>query len=187
MKKIGQVVKVRKPVLGLYGAVKIERYYCPECKVKTFVIDGKMACCGEILKVKAEKTKRMSLALAKRKLPPLKIRQEMLEIFNYSCAYCDRRFGTSVVLAGKERKIVLNWDHVVPYSYIKDNREINYLPSCRVCNKFKGCIIFKSIEEVIVFVQAKWEEKEKHYFDKLRQVELRKENSSVSSISQILL
>jgi len=56
-----------------------------------------------------------------------------------------------------EKKLCLEWDHQVPYSYSQNNHDANFLPACHLCNRWKSALIFQTVEEVKVYVATKWE------------------------------
>ena len=55
------------------------------------------------------------------------------------------------------RKLLPNWDHLIPYSYSYSNADENFVAACSVCNAFKSSHIFISDEECKEFIQKKWD------------------------------
>jgi hypothetical protein len=150
--------------LAIYGRVRVRRTYCLKCRRKTLVTKkGEKLCCGEPYEDHPEEFKVVcGKGVWRNRKPSAKHVKEMLEKYNYSCCYCGRRFGISMQMTVdgvvKFRKIKLNWDHFLPFSYAYNHQDENFLPSCSICNYWKRNIIFQTVEEVQIYVQNKWEE-----------------------------
>jgi hypothetical protein len=84
-------------------------------------------------------------------------RNEILEAQNYRCLYCDISLDGYVFYRGQERRVKLTWDHMVPYSHTLNNHARNFAATCQFCNSWKSSLIFKSVDEVRLYVAAKWE------------------------------
>ncbi len=147
----------RADYIGVYGGIKIVKSFCADCESFAFVLGGKLACCDKPTEPDPKKYKRESLGVA-RKLPPLSDRKAMLEAQDYRCFWCEQRFGDTVQVRGREFKLMLAWDHMVPYSYTMSNNVANFVASCRSCNGWKGPMIFQSIEECRAYLRNKWNE-----------------------------
>lgn len=147
------------PHLALYGNVQIPRAHCPSCGGASLVVGGRFQCCGRQFQSSIRQTKRMSEPVQRRRLPSAEKRRRMLEAFDYRCAYCERSFGSHVAIDGKSHRLVIHWDHVVPYAYSQDNRTENFLPACQLCNRWKGALCFQTIDEVRLYVAQKWEQR----------------------------
>jgi|SRR3990167_1459633 len=145
-------------VLGLYGNVKIPRVYCKQCKRWALVVGGKRQCCGRQIIVAPVTAKRMSSPPVVRKQPKQAERKRLLELFQDACAYCEKTFDSWTAYHGRPKRVRLNWDHQVPWVYSQNNRKENFLPACRFCNSWKGSLIFRTIEEVKIYVHQKWED-----------------------------
>lgn len=63
------------------------------------------------------------------------------------CLYCELPIGTRVKRGGKVEALTAQWDHFVPYSYLAQNPEANWVLACQVCNRIKNDRMFKTIEE----------------------------------------
>ena len=149
------------PHLALYGNVQIPRAHCPPCGGTSLVVGGRFQCCGEQPQNNpVRQTKRMSGPVQRRRRPSAEKRRQMLEEFDYRCAYCERSFGSYVAIDGKSHCLVIHWDHAVPYAYSQDNRTENFLPACQLCNRWKGALCFQTIDEVRLYVAQKWEQRE---------------------------
>src|SRR5690242_10677403 len=82
--------------MGLYGNVAIHKAYCPSCNGFFFVIGGALACCGRLVAASPARYKRESPAEQRRRLTPAAARRARLELQQWRCFYCDRRFGSVV-------------------------------------------------------------------------------------------
>lgn len=151
----------RRNHIAQYGNIKIPRGFCYECEGNALILDKKYACCGKVVdSFETDQVIQMSETIKQRKRPTAGTRRMLLEQFNHSCAYCFRKFGDSVMYRGVLKTVSINWDHEVPYSYGQNNEASNFLPACSFCNKFKSNKMFKTIEEVQIYVNAKWEERQ---------------------------
>jgi hypothetical protein len=144
--------------IAIYGSVKVKRIRCVSCDCWTIVAsDGKKICCDMPVEEEITHYKSMISSDNPRKQPSKKKKAELLEEFNNSCCYCDKRFGSTVSYNGKERIVRVAWDHVIPYSYSLSNENSNFLPSCNFCNSWKSNLMFETIDDVRVYVNNKWE------------------------------
>jgi hypothetical protein len=145
--------------LHIYGSVAITSQPCPCCKERSFVIDGVMSCCGvspeapqhQNFKIEVDKT------LGKRKQPGRLEKRRLLEDQDNRCFYCEAEFGTFRVLNCKLRPVLIEWDHVVPFSYDGNNSE--FVAACRECNRAKSGLHFASLYELRQHLQLKIHEK----------------------------
>jgi hypothetical protein len=72
------------------------------------------------------------------------------------CLYCELTIGSRVKRNGKTVALTAQWDHFVPYSYLAQNPEANWVLACQVCNGIKSDRIFKTVEEArLVILQAR--------------------------------
>ena len=149
-----------KDHLAIYGNIKVPRSYCPRCLTWTLVISGVRQCCDSFYEPEPKSYKRISSPHYVRKQPSRKVKKQLLEEFDYACTYCDRKFDSWTRYKGELKKIRLNWDHNLPWSYSQNNLPQNFLPACNFCNSWKSSKIFKSIEEVRIFVLNRWQENE---------------------------
>jgi len=144
--------------MALYGNAKIPRDYCSRCRTFSFVLDGVRQCCDSSVEiVPIFKTKRMSVSEGKRRKPKKAIRDRILMEQDNSCLYCDRSFGSSVMTAKGLRKIYTHWDHGVPFKYLQGNPDNNWVAACMICNAFKSSFVFRTVEEVKIYVSGKWD------------------------------
>lgn len=142
--------------IALYGNVKIPRKYCYRCRGPALIVDGEFQCCGREVEVNTKRTRRLSDCSNVKKKPTAHSQKVLLERFDNSCAYCERRFGKIVLIGRNVKKLQLVWDHQLPWSYSRNNSEDNFLPACHLCNGWKSDRIFKDIDEVKLYVHQKW-------------------------------
>ena len=140
-----------------YGSTQLPRIFCRKCQQWSIVLHGLRQCCDTPTTTEIIKHKRMIPAAGIRRRPPKKVREALLLQYQNCCAYCTQTFGNIIFYHGKPRRLVLNWDHELPFAYIQTNPDENFLPSCQCCNAWKHAKIFQTIEEVKVYVAIKWE------------------------------
>lgn len=133
------------------------RVYCESCRRHALVVQDVKQCCGERADENPGRIKRMSEPESRRRLPGMADRQVILESQNFRCLYCDVAFDGYVYFRGQFKKVKLNWDHMAPYAYSMDNKHQNFAAACQFCNSWKGGLIFKTVDEVRIYVAAKWE------------------------------
>ena len=143
--------------IALYGNVAIPRAYCPECERYAFVLDGELACCGTPYVFEARQTRRLSVCPQDRKSLPKQQQEGILRQQDHRCLYCNRRFGSTVYIKGRPRGIRVHWDHQVPFALTQDNRITNIAAACQYCNRWKSSAVFRSVEDIQVYVHQKWE------------------------------
>jgi hypothetical protein len=144
----------------LFGSVALRRVYCGPCESFALVRkDGTLCCCDSKIPADLEyrKIKRVVEPEQVRRLPPVQERRLILQEQENRCLYCERQFGTSVFRKQKWVKLKLHWDHMVPFSYQQNNSVSNYAAACHLCNLFKSAMIFQTLEEARIYLQAAWE------------------------------
>jgi len=98
----------------------------------------------------------MSTPEFSRRLPSVRARKRILAEQDNCCLYCGRRFGSTYQCGGRKRRVVLNWDHLVPWIQNADNSDDNFVAACAVCNGAKGDRLFNTVGEVQDFVARRW-------------------------------
>ena len=153
------MVKEVKKHIAIYGSVKVNRCFCEFCKCWTIVAkDGLKLCCNKPSEENPSEYKSMMEAFPKRRTINSNTKKLLLEKFNNSCCYCDRRFGSYVEVNGSLKQIRVNYDHKIPFSYSYNNQDDNFLPACSFCNNWKSNNIFQTMEDAKLYVSQKWEE-----------------------------
>jgi len=132
----------------------MEREYCVHCRQQTFILDGKLACCGTPTEFDSNRTKRVSEAQDRRKGPNAEERRVILELQGNRCLYCELLFGAPVERRNRLLFLKVNWDHFVPFSYTQNNYAYNFVAACQICNGIKSNLMFKTLEEARVYIHA---------------------------------
>lgn len=142
----------------LYGAVLIHKAVCPDCRREALILADKMSCCGLAVEpVAPHAYKRESEPPIRRRRPSLKRRTQQLEEQEHRCFYCQRTFGSYIWRKNKLVKLMIHWDHQVPWSYSRDNLPDNFVAACHLCNGFKSDKCFSTVEEARIFIAQAWE------------------------------
>lgn len=156
-----------------FSSIKMVRVWCSICEGKTLVIDGKKQCCNvPIIKDTKRGILKRELTGVFRKSPNAQQKKFMLEAQNNKCFYCEICFGEPF-LHPRTKKLCFTsvcYDHFVPYSYSQDNRQINFVGACQICNSIKTNLVFNTREEAIDYV--KYRRKKKGYEKAFSQKEL---------------
>ena len=143
--------------VALYGNIALVKAYCKNCRDTAFVVAGAIQCCGAPFEPVPQRYKREFEPENRRKLPPPKYRKEQLKRQEGRCLYCERMLGTQVVRNSRLVKLKTQWDHVLPYSFSQDNREINFVAACHICNSYKSSRVFQTLEQARIFILDKWD------------------------------
>lgn len=143
----------------IYGQIILKSQPCPKCGGRSFVRDGKISCCGApALALESDDFKiEIDSGTARRRIPPKKIQAEILEEQGYCCFYCGDQFDSWRKLYGEPQRVLISWDHVIPFSYNGNNHE--FVAACRQCNTTKYDHFFYSLEEAKRVLQLKMHEK----------------------------
>lgn len=136
-----------------YGNTRIPRGYCSRCRGYAFVIDQVLQCCDRNTHFESQKVKKMSASAPFRKRPPSAEKILILEKQQNQCLYCGKEFGSIAFRKGKPFLLRLEWDHQIPFAYAQDNKTSNFCAACHICNRIKGALMFKTVEEAIVFIR----------------------------------
>lgn len=143
--------------VALYGKVAIQRSYCESCGGHALVIEGALACCGRKAEAPPARYKRMSEPVSGRSGPSADFKRLQIERQENRCVYCERSFGGVVtrVRAGVARlvDVKVQWDHFVPYSYIRQNGDCNFVAACQICNGLKKDRLFQTLEEAQIWIR----------------------------------
>ncbi|SRR6266496_713060 len=86
--------------------------------------------------------------ILKRERPSAITQAIILKKQHYKCLYCKLLFGTGLYKDGKFMTIDLEWDHLVPYSYLLANPINNWVAACQICNRLKYNKIFNFLYEL---------------------------------------
>lgn len=146
----------RKQVMALFGNVAIPRAYCPYCRHQAFVVRGRFNCCGARLQhLEPKLFVREAEPENVRRLPPKEYRDMQLDRQDHRCFYCNAVFGDHGFRNGTEVTIKLTWDHQVPFAYSQDNRNLNFVAACQICNGTKSAMVFQTVDEAKAYLQLR--------------------------------
>lgn len=158
LKRVAHTMR-RSPHLALYGNVAITRVYCETCDGYTLVIRGHKQCCDEVFIDEVTRIKRITNVPFGRRGPSAKYRERQLRAQDNRCFYCHRRFGATVYRRARPLTLKINWDHMIPYDYARNNHDLNFVAACHVCNGLKSSLIFDMVELARLHINARWQEK----------------------------
>lgn len=145
--------------LAIFGNVSMIRSFCNACRRMALVIAGKMACCDAPHNAPPQKLKRVVSPEQTRRLPPAAERKAQLEAQDHRCIYCLNVFGSHVLCGVRMIRVLLNWDHVIPYAYSQNNYGRNFVAACRTCNALKSDHLFQTLDEAQIWITARRREK----------------------------
>ena len=152
-----------KSYVGLYGAQQLVKQYCSKCSAYSFVLDGKLKCCGKHTISQPTNYKRESdLSAGRRHLSKVE-QNRLLNQQEFKCFYCNRDFNSLVFRKGNAIRLQTEFDHLVPHSYSYNNLSSNFVAACHICNGLKSSLVFDTLEQAQVYLQNKWVEKK--YYD----------------------
>ncbi|GGM07028.1 hypothetical protein GCM10010099_23800 [Streptomyces cinereus] len=63
------------------------------------------------------------------------------------CLYCQLPIGARVRRNGRTVALTAHWDHFVPFAYLAQNPDANWVLSCQVCNGIKSDRMFQTVGE----------------------------------------
>jgi hypothetical protein len=79
---------------------------------------------------------------------------------NERCIYCQRRFGSAVLIDGRVRVLKAQIEHFQPKAERQNNNPANIYAACQICNhRIKSSRMFESVEEARSVIQAVWKER----------------------------
>lgn len=150
----------RRAHQALYGNVTMQREWCQACSGYALVIEGKLACCDRDCGDGATtRVKRMAETSHRRKAPSAKQCETILREQGSRCLYCEREFGTFVYRNGKQIRLKLVWDHLVPYVYSRSCADQEFCAACHVCNGIKSATVYQTLDEARADLALKRERK----------------------------
>ncbi len=156
-----------------YGKVIIFRTNCPKCEETLFQPNLDFICdvCSHEFKGSIDSL-RIEVSTPIRKIPSPKLKKQILEQQDSECYWCDREFGSIYFRYNTIKRLVPNWDHVIPYSYSYSNADGNFVAACGICNSFKSSHIFENEKQCKVYLEKRWD---KHL--RLRRIVLLEDDS----------
>lgn len=137
---------------GVYGTIILTKSWCSECESYAIVKKGILQCCDSRVLDAPERWKRESLATGTRALPSAQYQREQLDRQDNRCFYCLISFGSIVEHKKRDIRIIIHWDHLVPFAYLQSNPDQNFVAACQICNGVKGAKCFQTTEEARTYV-----------------------------------
>jgi len=129
---------------ALYGSVALDRAYCEDCQVYSFVIDGAFRCCGRVGSGPGDPLYVISVSppsttgKAKgRKRPSPSLQNLILARQENRCFYCLRAFGKTIWDSKRKREVRLHacFDHVDSFNFTQSNKDSNFVAACQFCKR----------------------------------------------------
>ena len=151
----------------IYGSTVIPSAYCPDCDQHSFLLAKEhrgprcFSCCGKVAPTDFETriTVEVDGSVKKRQEPSRAEQRRILDKQRNRCLYCDAAFGAWRQIYGKPRRVLVAWDHVVPFSYDGNNDE--FAAACSECNGAKHNLHFPTLDDARIHLQMKLHEKTK--------------------------
>jgi 5-methylcytosine-specific restriction endonuclease McrA len=84
-----------------------------------------------------------------------KQKREIMAAQSNRCAYCLTTFGSVVYWRKRNVRLQIEWDHLVPFAYNRDNRPANFVAACHICNRIKSSLLFQTMDEARAYIQAR--------------------------------
>jgi len=82
---------------------------------------------------------------------------------NERCIYCQRPFGSAVLIDGRVKILKAQIEHFQPKAERQNNNPANIYAACQICNhRIKSSRMFDSVEEARSVIQAVWKERNWH-------------------------
>lgn len=147
----------RAPHLAVYGNVGLIRVPCPGCGDWSLVVDGVALCCDIACDPDPQRWKRVVEPEFKRALPSAEERRAALWRQDNRCLYCDALFGSFIFRKKRHTRVMVRWDHFVPFSYCADNSDTNFVAACQICNGIKSDKMFQTVQEARNYIAARRE------------------------------
>jgi hypothetical protein len=72
------------------------------------------------------------------------------------CLYCLRPLDAVVYHGTNEIMLRLEWDHKVPFSFLRASPRENWAAACNVCNSLKGNLHFHDVQEAREYLSERW-------------------------------
>ena len=140
----------------LYGRVTLKSENCPECKAESFVVSGKLVCCGRSACSVPRGWKRIVDDKHPRRYIGWTEKEQIVKRQHGKCIYCDLSFSAKVYCRAKELRRIIHFDHFVPYSYSGNGPAGNIVAACSLCNNLKSWLMFKTLDECIEYIKKQW-------------------------------
>lgn len=137
----------------LYGSISLLSEDCPNCGRESFVVEGRLVCCGRRTLGEPMTWKRMSATKKDRRFWSAAFREALIHEQNSRCFWCELRFDKDEWRDGRLWKKSIHIEHVEPFIYAQNEARENIVASCSICNLIKSCLMFKTIDECREYIQ----------------------------------
>jgi|SRR6185369_17278754 len=134
----------------LYSGVVLKSMFCNRCKRESFIIEGKLKCCGAWAEPWTKQILKLESCRARRKRPGAEKAREILSNQGNKCLYCLAEFGSYRTINGKFECVQLHWDHYIPFDFLETNQE--FVAACSRCNAIKSDKIFGTLFALRKFI-----------------------------------
>lgn len=141
--------------VSLYGSAYLLKALCPSCNIESFLIDGKLVCCGGIfIENEIKVLKRESQAESTRLSNNLK--KTVLDLQDHRCYLCGCSLNESLWYRRKNKwfRLKTEFDHFIPKIFSATNHIENIYAMCSLCNRIKSTKMFDTKEAAIDYVMS---------------------------------
>lgn len=148
-------------IKSLYGSINLTGGYCKKCEGTSIIIDEKFLCCNSFIineNFKREKTKRMVTGEAKRSYLSPKEKEEILELQENKCFYCECDLNNSWYISNRTKNpkpIKIHFDHIIPWTYSRETIKHGMVATCHICNLIKSSKHFGNEIEAREYIKNK--------------------------------
>lgn len=98
--------------------------------------------------------------MAKRRAPAKSKQKKLLDSQGWCCFYCTNSFWSWVYRPNRGlHPLGIAFDHMIPYTFLEENPDTNFVAACDVCNSFKGSKLFDSIKDARDHIAWRWRSK----------------------------
>lgn len=148
-----------KDYVSVYGNQSLAKVYCPDCQRYAFLVDGIKQCCETEQEFNGTRYKIESSVQEKRRsLYKKRFLEKSIEQ-NGKCYYCEYPFSQAFIRKNKIIILRIEVDHFIPYSYNCNNKALNFVLACHICNGIKSNKFFNTKEEAQEYIWARRNEK----------------------------
>ena len=142
------------------GNITLFRLECPECGEFNLSGNNKFNClCGcRYERFNIDSTR---IICGKKRENLLKYKKPLREKQNNKCFWCGNEIGSTILKQKKgeyiPRELKTHIDHIIPYSYCKNNNFENLCLSCSICNLWKHSKVFIDPDDCKLYLRHKWD------------------------------
>lgn len=141
--------------IAIFGNTFLRKSFCRSCKAYSIVLDGEIQCCGREVDFSGEGNFKIESQAEQRRIRPAKLRLlQILEEQEGKCFYCGYPFTQLFIRKGKVVAMQMVADHKVPFSYMYNNKDDNFVIACHICNGIKSNKHFESKEQAQEYIMG---------------------------------